>query len=175
MSTNALPKLTGTWAVDPSASTVAFTIKHFGVATVRGRFTGFEGTLDIGDDLSSATAAGRLNVATLDTGDAKRDDGLRAEILEVDKYPEMTLESVAFSPIVGDRFEITVDLTIHGVTKRAALSAAIKEQSDERLRLSLTGQLHRSDFALKFPVTSNALVSDKLALTLEVTATRQGG
>ncbi len=43
---------TGTWTVDPAHSKVGFAVKHMGIATVRGEFTKFEGTLEVGDDLS---------------------------------------------------------------------------------------------------------------------------
>ncbi len=48
---------TGTWTVDPAHSTVAFAVKHMGIATVRGEFKEFEGTLEVGEDLASAAPA----------------------------------------------------------------------------------------------------------------------
>jgi polyisoprenoid-binding protein YceI len=44
---------------------------------------------------------------------------------------------------------------------------------DDRLELTLTGQVHRSDFGMRFPATSNAIVSDKVVLTLQISAVRQ--
>ena len=46
----------GTWAVDPAHSTVGFSVKHMGIATVRGKFDEFEGTLEIGENDESARA-----------------------------------------------------------------------------------------------------------------------
>ena len=53
MSTTTTPAAiaAGTWTVDPAHSKVGFAVKHMGIATVRGEFTEFEGTLEIGDDL----------------------------------------------------------------------------------------------------------------------------
>jgi polyisoprenoid-binding protein YceI len=34
---------TGTWKVDPAHSSVEFSVKHLGIATVRGKFNEFEG------------------------------------------------------------------------------------------------------------------------------------
>jgi len=48
MSTSATAIPTGIWTVDPSHSKVAFAVKHMGIATVRGEFTDFEGTLEVG-------------------------------------------------------------------------------------------------------------------------------
>src|SRR5690349_12836540 len=41
---------TGTWNVDAKHSRVGFSVKHLGIATVRGTFKEFEGTLEIDDD-----------------------------------------------------------------------------------------------------------------------------
>ena len=43
---------TGTWTVDATHSKVGFAVKHLGIATVRGGFKEFEGTLEIGEDLA---------------------------------------------------------------------------------------------------------------------------
>ena len=46
----------GTWTVDPVHSTVGFSVKHLGIATVRGKFDQFEGTLEIGEGDETARA-----------------------------------------------------------------------------------------------------------------------
>ena len=51
----------GTWAVDPAHSSVQFAVKHMGIATVRGKFTEFEGTLGVGEDLASSNARGTVD------------------------------------------------------------------------------------------------------------------
>ena len=61
----AITPLTGTWAVDPTHSSVEFSVKHLGIATVKGVFREFEGALVIGEDLASATAGGTVKVATV--------------------------------------------------------------------------------------------------------------
>ena len=45
---------TGTWTADPAHSTIGFSVKHLGIATVRGQFTEFEGALELDEDLSGA-------------------------------------------------------------------------------------------------------------------------
>ena len=44
----------GRWVVDPTHSNVEFAVKHMGIASVRGKFTEFEGALEVGSDLRSA-------------------------------------------------------------------------------------------------------------------------
>ena len=67
---------TGTWAVDPTHSRVEFQVKHLGIATVRGHFAKFGGTLEIGE--GSATAYGAVEAASVNTSDEKRDAHLRS-------------------------------------------------------------------------------------------------
>jgi hypothetical protein len=45
-----IPK--GTWTVDPVHSSVEFSVKHMGIANVRGKFTEFEGTLEMKEELA---------------------------------------------------------------------------------------------------------------------------
>ena len=51
---------TGTWTADAAHSSVKLGIKHTGIATVRGKFTECEGTLEVGEDLSSSSARGTV-------------------------------------------------------------------------------------------------------------------
>ena len=69
---------TGVWTVDATHSTVGFAVKHMGIANVRGRFTEFEGTLEVGDDLASSSARGSVKVASITTEEEQRDEHLRS-------------------------------------------------------------------------------------------------
>ena len=69
---------TGTWAVDPTHSTVEFQVKHMGIANVKGKFNEFAGTLEIGDNLATAKASGTVKVASVDTNEEQRDAHLRS-------------------------------------------------------------------------------------------------
>ena len=89
---SALP--TGTWKVDPVHSSVEFQVKHLGIATVKGLFKEFEGTLKVGPD--GAVAYGTVQTASVDTREPARDEHLRsADFFEVDKYPEIGFRSTA--------------------------------------------------------------------------------
>src|SRR6202453_4682419 len=110
----ALP--TGTWEVDKVHSSVEFQVKHLGIATVKGQFTEFEGTLESGPD--GAKAYGTVKVASVDTREPQRDEHLRsADFFEAETFPEITFQSTAVHPVDEDTFELEGDLTIHGVTQ----------------------------------------------------------
>ena len=172
----------GTWAVDPAHSKVGFAVKHMGIATVRGEFTQFQGTLAIGDDLSSATASGTVTVQSVDTNEAQRDEHLRSpDFFDATQYPEITFQSTAIEALDDDEFRITGNLTIHGVTNEIVLHAEVQGTDvdpwgNERVGLEITGQLSRGDYDMKFNQalgSGNMLVADKVKLALDVSAVKQ--
>jgi polyisoprenoid-binding protein YceI len=174
--------LTGTWAVDPAHSTVEFSVKHLGIATVKGVFREFEGSLVIGEDLASASAAGTVKVASVDTNEAQRDEHLRSpDFFDAATYPELTFASTAIRPVDDDVFEVDGDITLHGVTMPITLTAEIQglEQDpwgNERIGLEVTGQLKRGEFGMTFNQalgSGNMLVSDKVKLSLDISAVKQ--
>jgi hypothetical protein len=84
---------TGTWHVDPAHSSIAFEIKHMMIATVRGRFNEFEGTIIAAEDIADSRAFGKVKAASIDTGQPDRDAHLRsADFFDAERYPETPRE-----------------------------------------------------------------------------------
>jgi polyisoprenoid-binding protein YceI len=171
---------TGTWRVDPVHSSVEFHVKHLGIATVKGQFTVFEGSLEVDD--SGARASGTVDVASVDTREPKRDDHLRsADFFEVERFPQIAFQSTAIRPLDDDEFEIDADLTIHGVTRSVTLKAVFEgsetdPQGNDRVGVSAAAQINRSDFDMKFNAalgSGNVVVSDKVKILVDVSAVKQ--
>src|SRR3984885_100209 len=94
--TTALP--TGTWKVDPVHSSVEFQVKHLGIATVKGQFKEFEGTLEVTPD--GVSAHGTVQTASVDTREPQRDAHLRsADFFDADQNPQITFKSTSVRPI----------------------------------------------------------------------------
>jgi polyisoprenoid-binding protein YceI len=172
----------GTWSVDPAHSKVGFAVKHMGIATVRGEFTAFEGTLEIGQDLSSAKAHGTVKTESVDTNEPQRDDHLRSpDFFDAAQFPELSFESTSVEALDDEEFRITGRLTIHGVTNEIVLHADVlgtdvDPYGNERVGLEVTGQLSRGDYEMKFNQalgSGNMLVSDKVNLALDISAVKQ--
>jgi polyisoprenoid-binding protein YceI len=172
---------TGTWNIDPSHSNVTFQVKHLGIATVRGEFTEFEGTLELGDDLASSKAYGTVKTASVDTNEAGRDEHLRsADFFDAETHPELTFESTEIVSKGDDELEITGNLTIHGVTNEVTFDAEITgtEQDpwgNERVGLEVNGKIDRSDYGMRFNQalgSGNVMVSDKVKLSLDISAVK---
>jgi polyisoprenoid-binding protein YceI len=173
---------TGTWAIDPAHSSVGFQVKHMGIATVRGTFGEFEGTLEIAEDLASAVARGSVKTVSVDTNEPQRDEHLRsADFFDAARHPELTFRSTAITPVEEDTFEIAGELTMRGVTREITLEAEITGTDvdpwgNERVGLEARGQLSRSDYGMTFNQalgSGNVLVSDKVKLALDISAVKQ--
>jgi len=184
MSTTAIAAAipTGTWTVDPAHSKVGFAVKQMGIATVRGEFKDFSGTLQIADDLSSAKAYGTVKAGSVDTNEPQRDAHLRSpDFFDADTYPELAFESTNIEAIDEDTFRITGNLTLHGVTNEIVLSAEVHgtdvdPYGNEKVGLEITGQLSRGEFGMKFNQalgSGNMLVADKVKLALDISAAKQ--
>jgi polyisoprenoid-binding protein YceI len=173
---------TGTWVVDPSHSQVGFSVKHMGIATVRGTFTEFEGTLEVGEDLEHTKAYGKVNTTTVNTDWPQRDDHLRSpDFFDVEQYPELTFESTKIEQVDDETFRVIGTLSMHGVTKEIRLEAIVDgtetdPMGNERIGLEVVGQLSRGDFEMKFNQalgSGNVAVSDKVKLALDISAIKQ--
>jgi polyisoprenoid-binding protein YceI len=171
----------GTWKVDPVHSSVEFQVKHLGIATVKGQFNEFEGTLEVGPE--GAVAYGTVKTASVDTREPQRDDHLRsADFFEVEQYPEIGFRSTAIRPTGEDEFEIVGDLSIHGITRSVTLKATLEgvepedHQGNSRVGVSASAQINRSDYEMRFNAalgSGNVVVSDRVKILVEVSAVKQ--
>jgi polyisoprenoid-binding protein YceI len=172
---------TGTYAIDPSHSEVSFSVRHAGIAKVRGQFREFAGTIVIGDDLATSSALATIAASSVDTGDAKRDGHLRsADFFGADERPEWSFVSNAVKAD-GNDLILAGDLTINGVTKPVELEveyhgAATDPFGQARIGFSAETEISRKDFGLTWNVALEAggfLVGDKAKIGLEISAVKQ--
>ena len=176
------PIPTGTWAVDAAHSSVTFAVKHMGIANVRGKFTKFEGTLEVGEELASSSARGTVEVASISTEEEQRDAHLRSpDFFNVEEFPEITFASTRIDPIDDISSHVVGNLTMHGVTQEVKLKTVIQGTDtdpwgNERVGLEVIGVLKRSDFDMKFNQalgSGNVLVGDKVNISLDISAVKQ--
>lgn len=171
-----------TYTIDPSHSTVGFTVRHAGIGKTRGKFDEFSGAIVVPDDSTPAgsSATATINAASVDTNSADRDRHLRsADFFEVDKFPQWTF---ATTEVAGSREEFVMsgDLTIHGVTQPVDIDvtfegAATDPFGNDRVAFEGTTTISRKDFGLTWNAAQAAggvLVGDKIAITLEIEATK---
>src|SRR5690554_2547534 len=182
MSTTTTPTTlaTGTWTIDPSHSEAAFTVRHAGIAKVRGTVAITEGAVVVAED-GTASVTATLDPTTVNTGDAGRDGHLKiADFFEVETYPTWTFTSAAV-PVGASEAEVPGELTIHGVTKPVVLETEFNGTATDaygnlRAGFSATTSIARKDFGLTWNAALEAggvLVSDKVQVAIEISTIKQ--
>jgi len=173
----------GNWTIDSMHSFVTFTVEHFTVALARGLASGPTGTISITPDVLSSSVSASINVATITTGNAIRDEKvLGPDVLDVASYPTIDFSSRALTERSPGRYALEGELTIHGVTRPVTLDLGLRgviadTWGKTRLGLTATAEIQRSDFGvLKFghvPLAAGGfMVPDTVRITLDIEATR---
>lgn len=177
MTTQTLPQA-GTWAIDPTHSSIELTARHLMVSKVRGSFRDFSGTLTIGDSPESSSVEVSIDAASIDTGTEDRDNHLRSpDFLDVEKFPTITFNSTAIEPVNG-AYRLVGDLTIKGVTKPITLDLEYLGTNtdpwgNEKAAFAATGKFDRENWDLGWNValeTGGWLVSKQFGIEIVVQA-----
>ena len=165
----------GTWAIEPSHSSVGFTVRHLGLSKVRGQFNSFSGELTIAEDQTASSVSATVELSSIDTNNADRDGHLQStDFFGVEANPQMTFSSTGVT-----NSSLTGDLTINGVTKSVTFDldfhgVVVDGYEVTRAGFSAEGEILRSDFGIAFNMPiglDGMLISDKVNIELEIQAT----
>jgi len=166
------------YQIDPVHSNILFKVKHLGISTVMGKFDKFEGNFSFdeknpkGDQVDVS-----IDTTSVDTQNDRRDTHLNsADFFEVDKYPTAKFTAKKASAMKDGKFQLTGNLTLHGVTKPVVLDveysgAVTDKMMGQRVAFTATTEINRQDFGVKFnKVLDNggAVVSDRVKLELDI-------
>lgn len=173
---------TEVWQLDGAHTLVEFAVKHMMIATVKGRFGGVRGTVTRDPAAPDApTIEVEIDVATVDTGVAQRDDHLRSpDFFDARAHPTIAYRASRIERTGRDTFRVHGDLTIRGVTRHVMLD--VEEQGRatdpygvERLGLSARTRINRKDFGLTWNVALEAggvMVAEDVNVSLEIELVR---
>jgi polyisoprenoid-binding protein YceI len=171
------------WEIDPAHTTAGFAVKHMVVSTVKGEFTGVEGTVDLRLDNPTLTKVDvEIPVASVDTRNAKRDGHLRSpDFFDADNFPAMKFVS---TKVVKKRahFQVHGDLTIRGVTKPVVLKAEISEPVQSPWGATVVGvhattKIDRRDFGLNWNKRldkGGVVVGNEVAIEIDMELMNKG-
>ena len=172
--------LTGSYQLDPVHSRLGFSARYAVVTKVHGRFDSFEGRvqLDASDPTRSSVAL-TIDAASIRTNNADRDGHLRSgDFFDVEHHPTMTFESTGVTVLAKDRYRVTGDFTIKGVTRPVDLDlgylgSCVDPYNQLRIGFEGAGSLKRSDWGLTWNVALEAggvVLSDRIDLELDISA-----
>ena len=174
-----------TWEIDPVHSSVAFSIRHMMISSVRGQFRTFSAKAT-GDPASPATATieATVDVGSIDTGNEKRDGHLKSpDFFDVAKFPTMTFKSKTIEAAGAGKAKMTGDLTLHGVTKPVVLDVeysptTIKDpMGNTKAGAHATTKIARKDVGIAWNKSLDGgglMVGDDVDVTIDVEAVKKG-
>jgi polyisoprenoid-binding protein YceI len=145
------------WVEDPAHSKLGFTVTHLGIADVPGYFEDYDVTIEAyEDDFSDAKVELTVQTASIDTRVQKRNNHLKSpDFFNVEKYPTMTFKSSGIKEVGDDKYELSGNLTLHGVTKPVTVTMVYKgsvqnemTQGNLKAGIQITGTIDRSEFDL---------------------------
>jgi polyisoprenoid-binding protein YceI len=170
------------WVLDPMHSEVQFKVKHLVISTVTGSFKTFEGSLETeNDDFSDAKVEFSLDVSSIDTTQAQRDEHLKgAEFFDAATHPRITFKSTSFVKD-GDDYILKGDMTIKGVTKPVTFEVehggiAGDFYGNTKAGFEVTGKINRKEFGLTWDGVTEAgsiVVGEDIKLIANVQFAKQ--
>jgi polyisoprenoid-binding protein YceI len=178
------------WTFEPGHTAAEFRAKHMMVTWVRGHFKNVRGKLQF--DPQNPTAASfhiELDTAGVWTGEPDRDGHLRSpDFLDAEHYPKMEFKSTRVREAGENKFDVTGDLTIRGITKEVILKAEYLGQWDTpwwengvntgpktRAGFTATTKINRQDFKVSWNdklEKGGVVVGDDVFITIDAEAIR---
>lgn len=172
------------WIIDPSHSEIAFKIKHLMITNIRGVFREFDASIyTTGEDFMTSEVDFFMNPASVDTGDAKRDEHIKGpEFFDAKKHKQISF--------VGDTIEkggneknyvLYGNLTIKGISKQIKLNVeftgVMKDPwENEKAGFNVTGKINRKDWGLNWNSlleSGGVMLSDDVNIICEVQLVKQ--
>ena len=166
------------WGYDNSHAKVSFTISHFGIAEIEGRFMKYDG-LVIADkpDFSDAKIDFTIDVSSINTDETQRDTHLKsADFFDVAKYPTITFKSKSLQSLGENKYKLKGDISMHGITRTIELEATYRGTVVDPFKhtkagFKITGVLDRTQFGLVWNgklSTGDLLVGNNVNLDINI-------
>ncbi|MBZ5602573.1 MAG: YceI family protein [Acidobacteriia bacterium] len=185
MSTTSQAAAIAQYEIDPAHSGAQFKVRHMMIANVRGEFSKVSGKVAFDPANPAASSIDvAIDASSLSTREPQRDEHLKsADFLDVAKYPSITFVSKKIVPDGKDAYQVSGDLTIHGVTREVKLlvDAVTPEAKDPwggaRRGATASTTISRKDFGLTWNMALEAggvLVGEDIHITIEVELVRKG-
>jgi len=172
------------YGFDKAHTHIGFTVKHI-LSKVPGEFKDYDGTFTFDPKKPEASKIDvTIQTASISTGVDMRDHHLQSpDFFDAAKYPTLTFTSTKVEKGDGDnKYKVTGDLTIHGVTKSVVLDVDY-QGADEMpmgkdgkttakiVGFSATTTIDRRDYGLvwnKTLASGNLMVGNDVTINLDI-------
>ena len=168
------------WEIDTKHSQATFSVKHMMFTTVRGHFKVLSGHLHIDEqNPANSWVDAQVDASSIDTNAPNRDNHLRSpDFFDVEKYPTINFKSTKVEHAGGNEYNVTGNLTMHGVTKPVTLKAEYAGLGKDpfgltRAGLSAKTRINRKDWGLNWNQALEAggwLVSEDVNIEIDLSA-----
>jgi|ERR1035437_3838635 polyisoprenoid-binding protein YceI len=167
------------WAINPANSKISFKVMHLMISNVKGLFKKFEANIETNEnDFTTTKIALWIDLASLETGDKKRDEHLKsAEFFDVSKHKKITFVSDSFVKTGKEGcYNLWGYLTMKGITNRIKLDVKSIEPtnhiySDDKAGFAVNAKLSRNDWGLNWNMASangSIMGSDEVFISCEI-------
>jgi polyisoprenoid-binding protein YceI len=180
-----------TWKIDATHSSISFLVRHMLVSRIHGSFARWSGDVRFSEAIpASGSVTARIEAASIDTREAKRDAHLRSgDFLDVAQHPFIDFRSTSVESLGGRDLVVIGELTLRGVTREVRLEVEYggrmrDPNGVERVGFTARGSISRKAFGITFNqvLESGGLaLGDRMELRIDVAAIeerateRQGG
>ena len=136
----------------------------------KGGFNTVSGSVTVpGEDLTKAAISATIDMkSTHSDNDGLTKHLLSADFFEADAHPESKFVSTAIAQD-GDKYSITGDLTLHGVTKSITFPASLS-LADGKVTAHAEFDINRNDFGIKYPGKPDDLIRENVVIRLHIEA-----
>ncbi len=170
------------YAIDKAHSSVGFSTTHLMVSKVPGQFSEYEGVVNFDpDNLDASKINLTIQAASIDTQNEKRDEHLKgAEFFDAAQFPTITFVSKKIAKD-ADKYNVTGDLTIKGVTKEVSIPVTIAGPVNSPMGGSVIGvtafaKINRQDYGVSWNKSldnGGLMVSDDVDINVSLEANKK--
>ncbi len=167
------------WVVDPTHSSIGFSVKHMMMTTVRGEFDKYTINVETtGEDFMTAQIEFTAETASVNSRNEARDGHLRSnDFFNAEEFPTIKFKPTKFENVDSDgSYELYGDLTIRDITKNIKLDVefggVMKDPwGNAKAGFTINGKINRKDWNLNWNAaleTGGLLVSEDVRINCEI-------